>query len=391
VSITTIGNPLFKMPPVRERSAQEKGARMLPEGIRIVSADSHWEVSEDIFIERFPRELKHKAPRVTFDVVPYFNILDVKLNAVVDQEVMEQARNLKISVITPGAWDMDIRDHDLDVEGIEKELMFPQSMLAFVRNPDLELQEHVYRSYNEHLAEVTKRNPKRHYGVGVVSNWWDPAKAHSAIRQIADLGMRTMLVPTSNPGATVDGKPISYGGAEMDVFWQEVADSGLPLCFHVGENVAVGIRGSVGSSMLESFSPFRKPLGQLVFGGVFDRHPNLKIVFAEAGLSWILPALQDAEMVMDAHFASLDYKPKRRPSEYWRDHCYATFMNDTIGLSQLDRIGADKALWSSDYPHNESTFGYNWDSLSQVIELAGEQNARKIIGENAIKLFNLDN
>jgi predicted TIM-barrel fold metal-dependent hydrolase len=390
MSAKTLENPLFQMPPVRERSAQEQGARSLPQGIRIVSADSHWEVSRDMFVERFPPEIKHKAPRVYFDEVPRFGDLDVKMNLAADAALMEQARRLKISVITAGAWDMDIRDHDLDVEGIEKEILFPQSMLAFVRNPDLELQEHVYRSYNEELAETCQRNPKRYYGVGVMSNWWDPAKAHSAIGQIVDLGMRAILVPTANPGTTVDGKAISYGGAEMDPFWSEVADSGLPLCFHVGENVAVGVRGSVGATMLESFNPFRKPLGQLIFGGVFDRHPNLQVVFAEGGLSWVPSAIQDAAMVMDSHYASLDYKPQSRPSDYWQNHCFATFMNDALGLSQLEYIGADKALWSSDYPHNESTFGYAWDSMLQVVDVAGEDNARKILGENAISLFKLD-
>jgi predicted TIM-barrel fold metal-dependent hydrolase len=389
--VKSLNNPLLKTPRVRERSAQERGDKNVPAGIRLVSSDSHWEISEDIFVERFPPELKHKAPRVHVDVVPHFGLSEVKLNTEADSALLERVRELKINSITDGAWDMDVRERDLDIEGIEKEIMYPQSMLQFVRDPDLELQEHVYRSYNEQLAEVCKRNPKRHYGVGIMSNWWDPAKAHSAVRQIVDLGLRSILVPTSNPGKMIDGQPITYGGAEMDTFWSEVADAGIPLSFHVGENLVLGVRGSIGASMLESFSPFRKPLGQLVFGGVFDRHPNLKIVFAEAGLAWIPPALQDAEMLLDCQFHALDYKPKRRPSEYWHDHCFTTFINDPLGLSQLDYIGLDNVMWSSDYPHNEGTFGYGWDSALEVVKSVGDERARKIVGENAIKLFNLDN
>jgi predicted TIM-barrel fold metal-dependent hydrolase len=61
---------------------------------------------------------------------------------------------------------------------------------------------------------------------------------------------------------------------------------------------------------------------------------------------------------------------------------YASFMVDPLGLSLLDRIGVDKVLWSSDYPHNESTFGYSERSLAGVVEAVGPEAAVRIVSEN---------
>jgi predicted TIM-barrel fold metal-dependent hydrolase len=390
--LVTLENPIVKdRGSANFRGPQQRSTQSLPAGTRVVSADGHWEICEDIFYERFPAEWKDRAPRVWFD--GYWHLGSIQVGKPTDLDAVAMEERIKsylVQTVGAGAWDMELRNHDLDAEGVEKELLYPHSLIGFIRNPDLALQEQVYRTYNEYIAEVGKERPGRYYGVGVFSNWWDPAAAERAMRQIVDLGLRTFMVPSMNPGKRPDGMPISYGGTEMDAFWSVVADAGLPVSFHVGENVSLFGRGSVGSSLMITMSPFRKAFGELVFGGVFDRHPNLRIVFAEGGLPWIPTALQDAEAILDVHYTGLDLIPERRPSEYWRDHCFATFQNDLLGLSLIDYIGADKLMWAGDYPHNESTYGYNWDSMMQVVDAVGEDDARKILGGTAIDLYRLD-
>ena len=61
---------------------------------------------------------------------------------------------------------------------------------------------------------------------------------------------------------------------------------------------------------------------------------------------------------------------------------YASFMVDPLGLEQIDRIGVDRVMWSSDYPHNESTFGYSEQSLASVVEAVGPDDAVKIVSTN---------
>jgi predicted TIM-barrel fold metal-dependent hydrolase len=71
---------------------------------------------------------------------------------------------------------------------------------------------------------------------------------------------------------------------------------------------------------------------------------------------------------------------------YWDNHMKASFMVDPLGLRLIDRIGVDNVFWSSDYPHNESTFGYSEKSLASVVEAVGPDDAVKIVSTN-IKQF----
>jgi predicted TIM-barrel fold metal-dependent hydrolase len=77
------------------------------------------------------------------------------------------------------------------------------------------------------------------------------------------------------------------------------------------------------------------------------------------------------------------------PSYYWHNNCYATFMVDPAGLEMIHRVGADRAMWSSDYPHNESTFGYTRSAIRAVFDATNEDDAKKILGGNAIRVFGL--
>ena len=74
---------------------------------------------------------------------------------------------------------------------------------------------------------------------------------------------------------------------------------------------------------------------------------------------------------------------------YWNEHMAASFMVDPLGLRLIDEIGVDNVMWSSDYPHNESTFGYSEKSLATVVEAVGPENATKIVSTNIQKFLGL--
>ncbi len=78
------------------------------------------------------------------------------------------------------------------------------------------------------------------------------------------------------------------------------------------------------------------------------------------------------------------------PSWYWHHHCYATFMTDPPGLELLHRIGADRVMWSSDYPHQESTWGYTRSAIDAVFAATTVENAQAIVGKTALKVFNME-
>lgn len=381
----TLSNPVLRdLGNTAERTIQEKGSVRLPQGHTVVSADTHWEICDDIFFERFPKHLKDLAPRVWFD--RYWRIgYPGQVQAVPETEIV--ARVLEAGN-TAGLWDKEIRLRELAAEGVEKEIVFPQTLIGFARYPNLEVQEWMYRVFNEYAAERCASIPGRFFGVGVVNNWWDPARAVQAVRQIVDLGLKSFLVPIS-PGKYLDGRAISFADPEMDALWSAAEDSGLPVNFHIGENPNFDGPGGFGANQMHSLSPFRKALGQLIFGRVFDRHPKLRIVFTEAGISWVAPALQDAELIFDVYSDLLHPRPSRRPSEYWHENCYATFQIDKLGLEQLKYIGADRVMWGSDYPHSEGTYGRTWAAMQAVMDNTTESEARLILGNTASKVYKL--
>jgi predicted TIM-barrel fold metal-dependent hydrolase len=382
----TLENPLAAdAGMIVDRQPQSPDSVSLPPDLTLVSADNHIELTEDIFYERFPSEMREAAPRVWFDSYWRVGFPDA-MQAYPTGVDVDTA--LARSVMNDG-FQMDVRNAHLDAEGIAHEIVYPNSLMGFIRYPDQGMQELMYRTYNEYMAELATRSPGRFHGVGICSNWWDPARAEAAIGQIVDLGLKSFMLPYS-PGKDKDGNIIDWSNPEMDRFWAIAEEAGLPVAFHIGEVPGSGGRGGFGTFFIVQADPFRRTFGQLIFGGVFDRYPRLQVVFAEGGINWVAGALQDCELTYGAHRELFSWDMKHRPSHYWRANMHATFQTDAIGLRLLDYLGADRVMWAQDYPHSEGTFGYTASALRQVLEATSGSEARLILGENAVRLYKLD-
>jgi predicted TIM-barrel fold metal-dependent hydrolase len=354
------------------------GAAARSQPIDVVSADDHWAVTEDIFFEQFPAHLKARAPRIWHQ--GYWRIGQPGIKEAWAQGAVIENAILKANL--QDGWDHGKRSAHLEAEGISKEIVYPQSLLGYVE-PDPEAREWIFRIYNEYIADQQRRN-ESFFGVGLCSNWWDAGKVDKAVDQIVSLGLKSVLVPL----ALRDGenKDMSYADPVMDRLWSAVCDAKLPVCFHIGEPFSVSGRGAMATVTLVAMAPFRRPLSQLVFGGVFDRHPSLKVVFAEGGISWVLAWLQDAEAIYDTYDTIIE-PIAHRPSHYWREHCHATFMSDALGLSRLDILGADRVMWAADYPHTEGTFGVSRQRAGSIVEQIGAEKAQQVLGGNARRVF----
>lgn len=353
----------------------------------IVSADNHICLGGgDIWFDRAPSSVRDRLPRVWRDEASGMWLTGFDGKSLYPYGSEDFVHSMEGH---DGAWDVDIRTHDLLAEGISKEIAFPQVLPVFFQSKDYEARHWIFDIYNSYLAELQGRQPGHFYGVPI-PNYWDPAAIPASIERIAALGLKTVMLP-GNPGKYPDGRPILYADPEMEVLWTSIEASGLPVCFHIGENLGVEGRGALGTTALNNLGAgyFRRNFGELVLGGILDRCPNLRIVFAEANLHWIPGMLQDADMIVQSFGTMLDYQPKLRPSEYWRRNCYATFMHDPAGMRLLDLIGADRVMWSADYMHNESTFGYSGTVVDEIVASVGAAAARAILGETAVKLFDL--
>lgn len=372
--------------PAGEREPQAvSNDDILPPGTELISADDHWDPSEDVFYDRVPSHLKEEAPRVWFD---RFLRIQKKVDNVEATPLGMGDQILRVleHSIDQTGWQRERRIQVMKGEGIKRSVIFPNSMLAWVSHPNFELREWVFRIYNEVVMEEAKYIPG-FVPVGVFPNWWDPDKAEESMQQIVDLGFKTFMIPFSVKN--IQGQKVNIADPEMDRFWAVTEESGLPMSFHIGESANFEGRGGAASQIVCSFNVFDRNIGEMIFGGVFDRHPKLQIFFAEAGISWVAQFLNMAEFVYDTYGHALN-RPKHRPSHYWHNHCYASFQIDRLGLSLLHLIGADRVMWGSDYPHSEGSFGCTREAIKDVLAAATPEQARMILGGTAKKLFKLN-
>ncbi len=369
--------------PVSTKRTAQAATQVWPAGTRIISADSHM-LETDLWVDRFPPHLRDEAPRMVFRNGGW----DLSVNG--KSMTPEPLARILCDNLEcyPGLTDLDARLADLDVEGVEKELIFPQRLFGLMMFGEIANKPYVFDAYNQHIGEVCARSGGRLFPV-MVPSYWEPEAAADSVARCVELGAHALMVPIK-PGKFADGHTIQYNHGRMDPLWAAIEESGLPLCFHIGEAIPTAEPGAVGVSVLTQMQGFRQNWAQLVFGGVFDRYPGLKAVFVEAGLSWIPGMLHDADMIYNSFPTMVSPKLAHPPSWYWRAHCYATFMTDPVGLSLLDRIGAETAMWSSDYPHQESTFGYTRSAIDAVFKACSTADAQKILGKTALTLFRME-
>ena len=286
--------------------------------------------------------------------------------------------------------DIEARIRELAEDGVDKELAFPNAVLALFRFPDKQVRERVFRIYNEYIADIQERSDGQFYGVGLI-NWWDPKGAERTLAELKSLGLRTFLMPLY-PGADDDGVTSSTTAArEMSAVWDVIEDSGMPVTHHIGETPPKSPCefNSVAVAMMINVDSFRDMFARYIFSGILDRHPKLRIGWFEGGIAWIPPALQDAEHVLASYQHMLNHQLQHDIRHYWNTHMCASFMVDPLGLKLIDEIGVDKVMWSSDYPHNESTFGYSEKSLAAVVGAVGPENAARIVSGNITSFLGL--
>nr|BBX76948.1 amidohydrolase [Mycobacterium florentinum] len=358
----------------------------LPPGTEVFSADNHISVADDIFYERFPDDLKDQAPRIWYEDGAYLLGQPGQSMVVGDfSAVLMQYDDLAGAATN----NVEARIRELAEDGVDKELAFPNAVLALFHHPDHDIRERIFRVYNEHIAAVQEGSNGHCYGVGLI-NWWDPRGARRTLTELKSLGLKTFLMPIS-PGNDENGRLIDYSSSAMSAVWDEIEEAGLPIAHHIGESQPKfpSEVNSVAVAMMVNIDSFREMFSKYIFGGILDRHRRLRVGWFEGGIAWVPTALQDAEHVLASYRHMLRHLPEHDIRYYWNTHMCASFMVDGLGLRQIDEIGIDKVMWSSDYPHNESTFGYSERSLAAVVDAVGPEDAVRVVGGNIKKFLGI--
>ncbi|MCH7554166.1 MAG: amidohydrolase, partial [Chloroflexi bacterium] len=262
-----------------------------------------------------------------------------------------------------GAWDAGRRIREMEADGIVAEVLFPDGSLQnaapffAASKPGFypyHLQEAGSRAYNRWLVEFCGQARGRLGGLAVVTIH-DVDAAVQEIQWAKTNGLMGIIIPAS---VGEQGLPF-YNHPRYEPIWAACAETELPLHTHVGSSVP-DYQGLPGSRMLfptESGWLSHRPLWFMLWSGVFERYPTLKMVFAEQGSTWVPDVLHRMDTLYKDLFRDSQKTLSLAPSEYWDRQCYvgAMFRDRTEREARRD-IGVGKIVWGSDYPHIEGSW-----------------------------------
>jgi uncharacterized protein len=133
-------------------------------------------------------------------------------------------------------------------------------------------------------------------------------------------------------------------------------------------------------------------VSNLILSGMFDRHPDLKMVSVESGVGWIPFILEALDYEMFENAPTELAQLKKKPSEYFKSNLYATFWfeNARNKLPDLiEAVGEDNILFETDFPHPTCLYPSPLKTVEDKMATLSPEARGKILGENARKLYRL--
>jgi len=372
--------------------------------LQLISSDSHVSEPPDLWVERLDIKYWDRAPRVVLNLEgqegAYFvyegyppHNLAIGLGAGRTPE--ELAAFLKTGTYAdarPGGWDPAQRLPDMELDGVEAEVLYTTLGFRLFWLKDAALQRACFRVYNDWLAAYCSYAPRRLKGLALIS-LYDPKEGAQELERCARLGLKGAMIWCSPPA----DQP--YSSEIYDPFWAAAQDLDMPVSLHAitGMERIPWEYGAEKRAMRQTVTPheIEKSFSILILSGVLERFPRLKIVSAENNCGWLPYYLQR----MDRGFARFGpsgtvtpwpTKLTLKPSEYFRRQMYCTFIDDSFGVASRHWIGVDNIMWSSDYPHTASTWPHSRDIIERDFKDVSEVEKRKIIRENAAQLYGFD-
>jgi len=293
----------------------------------------------------------------------------------------------------------------LEEQGIHAEVTLPGPVLAGGISPAMYLGGHAnqglevvwpaIRAYNRWLTDFCAAAPGRRAGC-IPIDFHDMARAVEEVEWARASGLfGGVMLPAMSVGSRLPG----YADRYYDPFWSACEDNEMVVTLHTGASGSATDTKYLYDEehgrflgLYEVFVFTRRPLWFLIFGGVFDRHPDLKVVITENGVQWVPSLVRDMEAFFDTHGAAPVRSYLRlRPHEYFERHVY-------VGGSLMKRdeaemrheVGIDRLMWGADYPHLEGAAPVHRQVLAYVFGGLPEPDVRRILGANAVSLWGFD-
>ena len=341
---------------------------------KLISADGHVSEPADLWISRAPERFRDRVPRV-------------ERGPDGDMWVTPGVRSFPYREPSPGAYEAKARVDDLDADGVDAEVLFPNTGPDFARaSEDPEFHLAMVQIYNDWISEFCAVAPDRFGGCPILPE----LGIETALAEIERLRDRPGIVAwmlKSYPHGDSTLKP------EDDPVWEAVQDTGKPIAIHIGlRNPGAFLFSTALPGTLHfNDAPYR--MLELIFSGVLDRFPGIQWFFAEIDCGWLpyFASVADDNYLRRTRVDPQDgwHTPElpRLPSEYMKDRLPASFITDPVAILNRQLVGVERMLWSSDYPHLTTDWPQSWKVINASFAGVPDDERHAILAGNAQRLF----
>ncbi|HVN90141.1 MAG TPA: amidohydrolase family protein [Candidatus Binataceae bacterium] len=362
----------------------------------IISSDSHVMEPPDTYIARIDKKYKDIAPKVvwqekggdTYVIDGMKQTIPMGLVAaagVPAEGLATSAKFAKFADLHRGGWDPEARMADQDRDGVAAEVIYPSVGMILCNHPDPDYKKACFDAYNLWIADFCAPHPDRLLGLGQTA-MRTPEEGIEDLRKMKAMGLRGVMMP---------GFPVmeDYDSKIYDDFFEAAISLEMPLSFHIltsREGIVAPNRGPRMNSFMSIIRANQDIMGMFVLGGVFERHPKLKIACVEADAGWVPHFMYRLDHAYDRHRYWLDVaKLSKWPSEYFREHIYMTFQDDWVAFQAKEMLNPKRLMWANDFPHSDSTWPNSQSLLKKHAQNLTAQEKDWIMHDNVAEFYGI--
>ena len=292
----------------------------------------------------------------------------------------------------PGGYDPAARLEVMDAEGIDIAVLYCGLGQALGGIVDPELAVACHQVWNDWMSEWAQADPDRLVGTGVLPVQ-DPKAAAKEVERIAGMGLVAGVIRPNPAG----GHPL--WSEAFDPMYEALVAHGIPLGLHgaglfdmegASKRMADLMANGTAHALILFIDQYMTLAG-LVYGGVLERHPELKVLVLECGGGWIAHWMDRFDEFLEAYDWALEAPLSMKPSDYFRRQCVISFDpgERTMG-AMAELAGEDNLIWASDFPHSDATYPGVVDELAESVEKMPDERERKLVGANAARIYGIE-
>jgi uncharacterized protein len=360
----------------------------------IISADSHITEPAGTYVDHIDPAWRDKAPKLVdggegigdmFVVDGMARPVPMGLVAAAGKPPEEiRVAGTKFDELHRGGWDPDARMEEQVRDGVAAEIIYPTVGMVLCNHDDFDYKHACFQAYNRWIASYCDAHPDRLLGCGQTA-MRSPDEGIADLHAIKALGLRGVMMP---------GVPAveDYDSPVYDAFWEAAIELGLPLSFHILTTRSERTRGPAMSSFLSTVRGCQDIMAMLVLGGVFERHPDLRVVCVEADAGWAPHFMYRMDHAYKRHrfWLPAGQQLSKLPSEYFADNIYVTFQDDWTAFRFAGAMNWRHLMWANDFPHSDSTWPWSQELLAEHTQQLSTEQRDAILSGNVAELYGID-